>query len=341
MVRTRSVLIAVVALGLGAGACKKNEENKAAGADKAAAGDTATAQGASGGAVAAGDDLSLLPADSEVVMGLNFAQLRQSALWKQFGPKLMESASEELTKFKTECGFDPFESVKSVSLGLKGVGGDQPDGAVVIRGLDKAKSMACFDKMKAEAAKDGAEITVDGDVVLVKNKNGNTVASTFLGADTMLVTLGAAGTKDGVLAAAKGGSALKTSATFVDMYSKINTKDSLWVLVNGNASFMQQAAQAGIKPKAVFGSLNVTDGLNIDFRMRVDSPDQATQMANAFKGQVAGFAQMADKLDITSDGPDVKLVVAMSQQKLENAIKNLGAMMGGAMMGGGAGAGAP
>ena len=94
--------------------------------------------------VVAGDDLSLLPADSEMVLGLNFAQLQQSALWKQFAPKLMDKMSKGLNDFKAACGFDPMEAVKSVTMGLKGVGNDQPDGAVVVHGLDKAKSMACL-----------------------------------------------------------------------------------------------------------------------------------------------------------------------------------------------------
>ena len=95
MVRTRSVLIAVVALGLGAGACKKKEEAaKGGAADKMTEkGGEVTKAAPSGGVIAGADDLSLLPADSEIVMGLNFAQLQQSALWKQFAPKLMEKAA--------------------------------------------------------------------------------------------------------------------------------------------------------------------------------------------------------------------------------------------------------
>src|SRR5262245_48187077 len=162
MVRTRSVLIAVVALGLGAGGCKKKEEAAKGAENKTTEkGGEVTKAAPSGGVIAGADDLSLLPADSEIVMGLNFAQLQQSALWKQFAPKLMEKAAGGLAEFKAACGFDPIEQIKSVSLGMKGVdsGGKTPEGAVVIHGLDKAKSMACIDKAKAEAAKKGSDIT--------------------------------------------------------------------------------------------------------------------------------------------------------------------------------------
>lgn len=343
MVRTRSLLVVAVALGLGAGACKKKEDKKAD--DKTAehkAGDNPVVKAASGGAAfAAADDLSLLPADSEMVMGLNFAQLQQSALWKQYAPKLMEKAASGLAEFKAACGFDPMEQIKSVSVGMKGVDGGKPDGAVVIHGLDKGKSMACIDKAKAEAAKNGTEISVDGDVFLVKAKGGESSAWTFVNGDTLLGTLGAAASKDGVLAAAKGTSALKTSQAFVEMYSKINTKESLWLLVNGNAPFMAKAASAGVKPKAIFGSLNVTDGLTLDLRIRFASADEATQLVNMAKGQTDNpqVKQMFDKLDVTSDGADAKIAVAMSNQKLQQLIGMFGAMMGGLM--GGADLGAP
>lgn len=333
-------LVAVAALSLGLGACKKNENKKDQSAAQGGAGDKTnpiTGTPAISG-VAAGDDLSLLPADSEMVMGLNFAQLQQSALWKQFSPKLMEKAASGLAEFKAACGFDPMEAIKSVSMGLKGVGNDTPDGSVVIHGLDKSKSMACIDKAKAEAAKKGSEITVDGDVFTVKDKNGQLTAWTFVNSDTLLGVVGPNANKDTLVAAAKGGSTLKTSQTFLDMYSKINTKDSLWLLVNGNAPFMAKAAQAGVKPKAVFGSINVTDGLTVDLRIRLGSPDEATQLVNMAKGQTSSpqVKQMFDKLDVTSEASDAKISIAMSQAKLNQMVQMVGGMMGG-MMGGGMG----
>jgi hypothetical protein len=348
MVRTRSGwLVALVALGLGAGACKKKEENKAAQPGSPTT-QTETAGGAAtptGGPVATAtavgsDDLSLLPADSEMVMGLNFAQLQQSALWKQYSPLFMAKVSSGLADFKTACGFDPMEAIKSVSMGMKGLGGDTPDGIVVIHGPDKGKVTACIDKAKAEAAKSGSEITVDGDVFLIKDNTGQTTAWTFADGDTLVGAVGPQASKATLLAAAKGGSALKTSQTFVDMYSKINTQESMWLLVNGNAPFMAQAAQAGVKPKAVFGSVNVTDGLTVDMRIRLASPDEATQLVTMAKGQLGNpqVKQMFDKLDVTSDGADVKFAVAMSSQKLAQLAALMGGMLGGL---GGGGMGGP
>ena len=350
MLRIRTgLLVALVALA----ACKKSDDSKGgtpATADKTSekpAGDKPAAPpAAAGGAISGqmGDDLSLLPVDSEVVLGLNFAQLQQSALWKQFAPKLMDKMSKGLADFKAACGFDPLDAFKSVALGMKGLGGSTPDGAVVIHGPDKAKVMGCMDKAKAEAAKNGSEVTVDGDVVIIKDKKGESTAFTFVNNNTIVGTMGASGTKDGVMAAAKGGSALKSSPAFVDMYSKVNTQDSLWFLMNGNSPVFNKMGGMGVKPKAIFGSVNITDGLTVDVRVRLSTPDEATQLANMAKGQVTNpqVKQMFDKLDVVADGADVKVGVAMSSQKLQSLIAMVGGMMGGmGGMGGGGGMGGP
>ncbi|MBS1122386.1 MAG: hypothetical protein H6Q90_4614 [Deltaproteobacteria bacterium] len=344
MVRNRGWLVAgLLSVGLiGLASCKKEDKAPAA----SGSGDTkvdpkATAEKPAPPAgvpstskvspTATGDDLSLLPVDSEVVMGLNFSQLQQSQLFKQFVEPLMMKGDfqTKLNEFKTQCGFDPLQAVKTVSIGMKGIGATKPDGVIVVHGAEKAKVMDCFEKMKAEAKKD-AEVTRDGDIIIIKsNKGGDTVAFQFVNDTTALMVMGANATKDGIKAAAAGTSTLKSSAAFVEMYSKINIQDSMWLLMNGNSKAFDKAAAMGFKPKAVFGSLNVTDGLTLDLRMRLDSADQATQIAQMGKSQAAGAASMFDKLDIVSDGADVKVSIALSNAKLQSLIKQFGGLLGG------------
>lgn len=348
MVRTRhGWLVAALAIGL-VGACKKDEKKPEGGGsaetktatttDKVAekpAGQTAEAPAPTN---AGGDDLSLLPVDSELVLGLNFSQLQTSALWKKFvEPQLMKGDTQQkLGEFKDKCGFDPMAAVSSISMGLKGLGADTPDGVIVVHGPDKTKVLACLDKMKEEAAKDGSTIEKDGDVVNIKSKRGEAFAFTYVNDNTIVGVVGKDANTAGVKKAAAGGSALKTSAAFVEMYSKIKTNDSLWMLMNGNSKAFDKAAAMGFKPKAVFGSVNVTDGLAVDLRVRLDTPDQAVQIANMAKGQTQQFVKMVDKLDIAAEQADVKINVAMSAQKLEQLIAQFAGMMGG--MGGGGGA---
>jgi hypothetical protein len=155
---------------------------------------------------------------------------------------------------------------------------------VVVHGADKTKAMACMDKMKGQA-KDKAEITQDGDVTIITPKSGEPFAFSFINNDTALVVLGAKANAAGFKTVAAGGSALRTSQAFIELFNKLDTQDSVWMLMNGNSPAFDQLAALGVKPKAVYGSANVTDGVTVDFRLtRVagsGDPDGAD-------GQVAG-----------------------------------------------------
>jgi hypothetical protein len=348
MVRIRSgLVVALVASGLVATACKKSEDKGTPSADKtaeskggAAAGDKPGATAGGGIAGAVGDDLSLLPVDSEAVVGINFAQLSQSGLWKQFvAPKL--STAPGVDKFKALCGFDPMQSLTSIAFGFKNIGGSgTPTGVVVVHGYDKSKAMTCFDKDGiSEVEKDGSKVTIDGDVVMIADKKGTQLGFTFVNDSTALAVIGPdAASKDGIKKVAAGGGALKTSPTFVEMFQKINTQDSVWMVLNGNSPAFAKASAMGIKMKALFGSLNVTDGLSLNFRLRLGSADEASNMVAMAKGQLAQAKQFFDKVDITNEGADVKFDVSMSKDKLMSLVGMMAGMMGG-MMGGGGGMG--
>jgi len=349
MVRIRSGwVVALAALGLAATACKKSDDKNNPSADKttegkpgvAPAGDKpAMATGGVAGAV--GDDLALLPVDSEAVIGINFAQLSQSALWKQYvAPKI--ATAPGMDKFKALCGFDPMDSLKSIAIGMKNLGGGgDPTGAIVVHGYNKSKAMSCFDKQGvSDVEKDGSKVSIDGDVVMITDKSGKQFGFTFVNDDTALAVLGPdASTKDGIKKVAGGGGALKTSPAFVEMFQKINTQDSLWMVLNGSSPAFAKASAMGIKMKALFGSLNVTDGLSANFRLRLNTPDEATNMVAMAKGQLGQAKQFFDKIDVTSDGADVKFDIAMSKEKLQSLVGMMAGMMGGMMGGGGGGMG--
>src|SRR5215510_16184836 len=129
MVRTRHAwLVVMLALGISVlGACKKEGSNSATG-DKSEA---------SGGA-AGTDDMSLLPADSEVVFGLNLSQLQQSQLWKQFiEPRMATGETQrKMNEFKARCGWDPMTAMSSLAFGGKEMEGNKPAIVLVMHGID-------------------------------------------------------------------------------------------------------------------------------------------------------------------------------------------------------------
>jgi hypothetical protein len=285
--------------------------------------------------VAASDDLSLLPVDSELVGGLDFAQLQTSMLWKQYVGPLLQSGDvqAQMAEFKATCNVDPMQVVTRISFGIKGIkqgGGGNPDGVIVAHGVPKAKLVACFGKYTAGKKKLGKDVTVDGDVLITKDKDsGQSVAFSFFDENTALIVVGKQATKAGIKLIAKGQSALKTSPAFVDFYKKTNTSDTLWVLMNGNSPIFAQLAAMGIKPKAVFGSINVTKDIALDLRMRLPTADEAKKLASTVQPQVTQAAAMFDKLVVTNDGSDVRVQIGLSDAKLKALMMQLAPMMGG------------
>jgi hypothetical protein len=268
------------------------------------------------------DDLSLLPVDSEVVAGLDFQQLQTSALWKQLVEPMLGKGEvkKQLNEFKQTCGVDPMKVVTKMAFGMKGIGAAAPDGVIVAHGVPKAKLVACYDKM-TKLKKPGADITRDGDVLIVKQSGSQTVAFTFVDASTALIVVGTAATAAGVKAIAKGTSALKTSAAFVDLYKKTNVNDTLWMIMNGNSKAFDQLGSMGIKPKAVYGSLNVTKSLNLDLRIRFNTADEAKNLASMAQGQLKAAAGMFDKITVGADAADLKVAVLLSDTKLKALLK--------------------
>lgn len=278
-------------------------------------------------------DLALLPVDSELVLGLNFQQLQTSALWKQFvQPMMMQGdAQKKMAEFTALCGFDPMQAVKTMTIGMKGLddaGGKKPDGVIVAHGMDKKKMTTCLDKVKASAKKTGDEITRDGEFFTVKSKDGDTVMFTFKDASTAVIVIGAKATKAGLQTVLKGGSKLATSPAFLDMYRKTKTSDTVWLLVNGNSSAFNKLGAMGMKPKAVFGSINVTKDLTAALRLRLASADEAKNMQKQLAPMVQQASGMFDKLAVSAEAADLKINLSLSNQKLLALIKMAGGMAG-------------
>ncbi|HEV7557760.1 MAG TPA: hypothetical protein VGO00_19980, partial [Kofleriaceae bacterium] len=163
---------------------------------------------------------------------------------------------------------------------------------------------------------------------LTGTKPGELVGFTFLNDTTLVGVLGDKATKAGVLAIAQGGSPLAKSAAFIDMYSRIDTTRSVWALANGNSHLLDKLA-ALVKPRAVYGSINFTDAVALDLRLRVDSADQAKQLASMGGSQTATAKQYFNKLDVSSDGPDVHIDLAMTPQQILKIRSQFGGMLGG------------
>ena len=79
----------------------------------------------------------------------------------------------------------------------------------------------------------------------------------------------------------------------------------------------------------MYGSINVTDGVQVEARARMDSADQAQALATMANGKAAQMKGMVDKLEIGTEDKDVKASVFASAQKLETLLSLAGMSAGG------------
>ncbi len=268
-------------------------------------------------------DLALLPEDSEIVLGLDVAQLRTSDVWQRFvAPKLADDAG--LREVNRTCGIDPVGDIVSVVVGVKGIKADGISGTLVVHGLDKTRTLNCL-----------TTHTIDGltfaDGVATITHDQRSTGFTFVNDKTLVVVFGPdAVSKESVLHAATGGRHLDASPAFADLYAQIHSEDSLWLVVapprallaDTNDAFAHAYPGEHLDLSAVYGSIDVTNDVVLDMRLRLASPTQVAFVVSQMRTQLEGpAAQLAissfvDAVDVTADGNDVRINAAATSTQL-------------------------
>jgi RNA polymerase sigma factor (sigma-70 family) len=275
------------------------------------------------------NDLGWLPADSDVVFGIDMARIQSSALWQQFVAPAVEHASG-LDTFAAACGFDPLASLSTVSIGIKAVGA-QMAGTVVVHGFDKTKVMACITSYTADAARKGVDVTVDRGVVLIKADDA--VGLTFLDDSTALIAFGPqAATKAGVEGIAAGNSGLQASPAFAELFANINSDDPLWLVIGPGSDVFTGinsllAEFTSTRVQALYGSFDITGSLVVQAGLRLASPAQVAELVSAIQSRIDILAgsgttnQFFDQIDVNADGNDVIISWAANAIQLMNLVQ--------------------
>ena len=325
-----SSLLLVAALALGAG-CDKGTK-AAGGGGKGMAGASAVAP--NGGLSRA---LSMMPANSEMVIAVDFKQIRGSGLWKKYESQIMGKAGQGLAEFKAVCGWDPIE--KASGALAAGRGREMEELTVFVRGFDKPSVTECIkkaaDKYKAEG--DQSTATIDGDYIELAKPGKDTVRFIFADDQTILFQRvpGSDEMADKAalqkVLAAKDGEGLMSSATFSSLIDATDTGAAAWFVMNGNSAMMQNAGQMPFKFKAIFGSVKVDDGVNGILKMRMEEETDASgvaTMAEMAMGQVAGtpYADFAKGVKISSKGKDLNVAFKFTAAQLDTLAAQAGTM---------------
>ncbi len=272
----------------------------------------------------ASDPLGFLPIDAEVVAHLDAQQLRRSDVWQRFEPMILAKVGPSLAQFQALCGFDPLVTVRRVSVGLKDVTGN-PSGVIVVRGIERSALMGCIDRALAKQP----AARVDRGIVTVAGTTGEppTVFG-FVDASTLVLLVGRGASAGALRAAFGAGAPLRGSPAFTELHATLETRRPIWFVINGSSKLFDQAAGFGLKPRAVFGSLELSSGLVVDMRMRLETADQAQQVATMAQGQLGAVQGFVSKLEVTAAEADVVVALGMSPEQLETMTGLLAGSLG-------------
>ncbi len=276
---------------------------------------------------ASSDALAYLPIDSEVVAVVEMRQLRASAVWKRFEPLILAKAGESLAEYRQACGYDPLAALRRVSIGLRGLDAAKPTGVIVIKGIERDATLTCVEKMRSVLPPGSS---IDHDIVTVAGAHGDPpTVLTFVDPTTLVILVGPNANAVALGDVIHHGVPLRGSPAFVQLLNDIQLTDSLWFVINGSAKFLDKAAMLGFRPKAVTGSLNLSNGLVSAARLRLDSPAQADQIATMAQGQLQAVSTMVDEITVSADDSDVVLRLRMTQEQVETMIGLFGGILGG------------
>ncbi len=278
--------------------------------------------------VTADDELGFLPADAEIVAGIDMSSMRRSALWQKFEPLFVNALGEDLQKFRDACGFDPLKTVERVTVALKERGPEKYTGVIVIRGVDTGHVREC---LTTEVKKNGGTATNDRGIVLVSQPSmpDTTMAVGVVGTNTMIIHMDAVTTYDTLSAILASGVPLRKSTAFMTLYGRREPGASLWMMANGNSKAFDQMKQMGFSPKSLDGTLTLTDRFAGVLRMTMGDPSESARMQAEFDKIKPMLAPMVEKFETKANGNVLAVEAVITEQQLRNMLSMLGGAMGG------------
>lgn len=275
----------------------------------------------------ADDVLGFLPADSDVVIGVDMIAARGSMLWHQFAPQIEALVREGVEQVGGLCGPDSMGTIERIAFGFKLQPNDQVHGVFVIRGVDEKTALGCAVE---ESKKSGRTPRLDRGVLSedVPDRPNLRVAMTVVGS-TLVMQIGPGASYDTMQKVLAGGAPLRTgSPIFMQLFERRERGAALWGMANGGAAMFADLAQMGMRPKSIDGTLLVSDRLTFALRAAMTSPDAAGRLAAELDKVKGPASAMVERFDARVQGATVAIDVAITEPQLRGLIDMLGGALG-------------
>jgi hypothetical protein len=264
----------------------------------------------------------LIPANMEMIGGVNAATAHNSALYQALLPVLLGKAggaSGELDGIKAECNIDVINSLDSLAFGLDA----SQQGTVVIafRGVTRSQLEGCLVKRAKEKGKTLA-ISNAGGLTTYSGMNDSNLYTRWVGSDVVAIST-SPGDKASTTAALAGGIANDKNLRGMAM---VNTAASLWLVTNKQGDVPPELG--GGKMIGAYGSANVANStIAVDAHVGVDSPATATAVVAKSQAQLTSaasgppFADLLKTVKISAAASEVLVTAQLPEQALLGAIQ--------------------
>jgi hypothetical protein len=255
---------------------------------------------------------------------IDMRSLRASQLWKRFEPAFLARAKPALDELAALCGFDPLASVRRISVGFRGFEAPKPTGVIVVKGIERDAAMRCMQRMH-DGAPTGSAIA-RGIVTIPADPP---IAFTFVDASTVVALVGPDASPAGLGDVIARGAPLRGSPQFGDLVTKVQLSDPLWFVLNGKSKLFDNASMLALfKPIAIVGSVNVSNGLAVAARVRLDTADDATRTATLVQSQLGMVATIFEEVAVSAEADDLVIQLRMTPDQIQALLTMVGAAVG-------------
>jgi hypothetical protein len=268
----------------------------------------------------------VIPANMEMVGGVNAASAHNSALYQALLPMAIAKAGDatgELDGIKADCGIDVINSIDSVVFGLDA----SQKGTMVIafRGVTRQKLEACLVRRAKDKGKTLKVETANG-LTTYSGMNDKMLFTRWIGNDVVALST-QPDDKDSTIAATAGG---VTSDRSLHGLAAVNTGASLWLVTNKSSDV--PADLGGGKMVGAYMSANLAAGaVNLDAHVAVDSPATATTVATKSTAQLvemtkpnsftSGYADLLKTVRVAAAASEVLVTAQVPEQALLGVVQ--------------------
>ncbi|HEU0034706.1 MAG TPA: hypothetical protein VFQ53_28975 [Kofleriaceae bacterium] len=257
----------------------------------------------------ADEAIAYLPDQTELVLGFNVKDLRDSPLWDDIDKSLARDA--EYRSITKTCGIDLAEDIDHVVIGLTELR-PTPEGVFVIKGKHVDKLLACDI---------GGKVKRDGKVVFYEDDSGEAVLA-LADSSTLVGVFGFHPSKAELDRALAKSNSLRDLPAFKELFADVHTGHTVWLVGKGS---LVSDVDFDLKPRSFGGSIDISSKVTFSGVARFASSADAKQAADEVRSSLgtAKAKAVLDSSDISQDGATVTGSIRLSASATREMLRDV------------------